>query len=97
MLTFLALLLAAAGLLYPLFLAAAGALLLVVAALNRRQYRFYYEHGGIRFCVGSIAMHWLYYLYGMAAFGAGCAKFLAARRPARSEGSRAAEPRGNPR
>jgi len=38
---------------------------------NRRLYLFYYRHGGIGFAVGSVLMHWLYYLYSLFAFAWG--------------------------
>ena len=84
LLTFLAVLFAAAGFRYPVLLAGAGAAFLVVATLNRSQYRFYYKHGGAWFCLCSVAMHWFYYLYSMAAFGAGCVQFLGGRKYARA-------------
>ena len=84
LLILLAVLLTAAGFRYPELLAGAGAAILAAVFLNRRQYRFYYEHGGAWFCLRSIAMHWFYYLYSMAAFAAGCVQFLAGRSHARA-------------
>lgn len=47
----------------------------IVTYANRSQYRFYFRRGGIRFAVGSVLMHWLYYLYSVVAFGIGFVKF----------------------
>lgn len=45
------------------WLIASGALLLVVLFLNRDLYAFFYRQGGPLFTLGSILLHFLYYLY----------------------------------
>jgi len=70
----------------PWFLAALPACLLPVLLWNRGLYGFYLERGGPWFCVRSLAMHWVYYLYGALAFGAGCLQYWAGRRFAREAG-----------
>lgn len=64
------------------FLAAAGAMLLPAAIWNRRLYRFYFDHGGAWFCARGIMMHWLYYLYSVVSFAAGCMLHLVRKRKA---------------
>ncbi len=38
--------------------------------LNLDLYRFFHRHGGLRFAIGSIGLHSLYYIYSSLAFGA---------------------------
>jgi glycosyltransferase involved in cell wall biosynthesis len=77
--TCLALLLCTLGFWNQWFLVGAVIGLLPVIGWNHKLYRFYYEHGGTRFCLRAVAMHWLYYIYSTIAFGAGCLKYLARR------------------
>jgi glycosyltransferase involved in cell wall biosynthesis len=49
---------------------------------NRRLYLFYYRRGGAAFAAGSVLMHWLYYVYSLAAFGWGYLVFQSRDAPA---------------
>jgi glycosyltransferase involved in cell wall biosynthesis len=73
----------------PAALVLSLAALSVVSWWNRCLYGFYYRRGGVGFCVGSALMHWLYYLYSVAAFASVWVMFkLAARNPPPSEPAR---------
>jgi glycosyltransferase involved in cell wall biosynthesis len=59
----------------PRFLIGAGVCLALLAWLNRNLYRFYVRQGGMWFAARSAGMHWLYYIYSVAAFLAGYVHF----------------------
>ena len=46
----------------------AGALLVTVIVLNRRLYGFFVRQGGLVFAGACLLLHWLYYLYSVAAY-----------------------------
>jgi hypothetical protein len=46
-----------------------GALALLF--LNRHVYQFFYQKRGLRFTIGVVAAHWLYYFYNGISFGLG--------------------------
>ena len=56
---------------FALSVAAAGLFLgsgLALGALNHRLYRFFFAHGGLRFGVTTLGLHWLYLLYSSVVF-----------------------------
>ena len=44
-------------------------LLILLVGANFTLYRFFYERGGLRFTIGAIALHFLYFLYSSLTFG----------------------------
>jgi len=59
------------GLLQPFALVLAVGLALLLLWLNHDLYRFFYQKRGLKFTLGVIPMHWLYYLYNAISFGVG--------------------------
>jgi glycosyltransferase involved in cell wall biosynthesis len=74
------LLLCLCGIFVPILFALAGALMFPVVFWNRKLYHFYLHQGGVAFAMGSIAMHWLYYCYSLAAFAVGAAAYFSSAR-----------------
>jgi glycosyltransferase involved in cell wall biosynthesis len=62
-LTYLTVLLALAGLLWPVSLAFAAALAAAVTLMNLDFYRYFFEQRGFWFTIRTVPMHWLYFLY----------------------------------
>jgi glycosyltransferase involved in cell wall biosynthesis len=76
LLTSLSLLLGICGILKPILFAFMALLMVPVVYWNRSLYYFYLQKGGKWFALGSMAMHWLYYCYSVAAFAFGTLAFL---------------------
>ena len=53
---------------WPTGLFAAAAAALALLALNAPFYRFLLSHRGLRFTLGALPWHWLYYLYATGSF-----------------------------
>jgi glycosyltransferase involved in cell wall biosynthesis len=64
------------GILKPILFAPMALLMVPVVYWNRSLYYFYLRKGGIAFALGSMAMHWFYYCYSVAAFIFGALTFL---------------------
>ncbi len=73
-----------AALFQPYSLGLGLGLALLLLWLNLDLYRFFYHQRGLRFTLGVIPLHWLYYLYNAIAFGCGLLLHWRDRRQAES-------------
>jgi len=76
---------------WPWSPAVAAAPIAVLAAANAPLYAFFRRKRGAWFTAGAMVWHWVYFLYGGVAFGAGVIRYLAGYRRATWTGPAAAD------
>lgn len=64
---------------WPGLLVGVGVIVVLLLLLNMPVYRFFWEKRGLRFALGVIPWHWLYYFYSGLAFVMGMVSFLLRR------------------